>query len=41
MERTVFRTLPNGRALLVRPFHVSLEGLKSAIICRDEEDYDA
>ena len=41
MVRSVFRTLPNGRALLVQPFHVSLEGLESAIICRDEEDYDA
>lgn len=41
MERFVFRTLPNGRALSVQPFHVSLEGLESAIICRDEEDYDA
>ena len=40
MERSVFRTLPNGRVLLVQPFHVSLEGLESAIICRDEEDYD-
>lgn len=41
MERFVFRTLPNGRTLSVQPFHVSLEGLESAIICRDEEDYDA
>lgn len=25
---------------MVSPFHVSLEGLESATICRDEEDYD-
>ena len=40
MVRSVSRTLPNGRVLSVQPFHVSLEGLESAIICRDEEDYD-
>ena len=41
MVRAVFRTLPDGSVRSVRPFHVSLEGLKSAIICRDDEDYDA
>lgn len=41
MERAVLRTLPNGRVMSVQPFHVSLEGLESAIICRDQEDYDA
>lgn len=41
MVRAVFRTLPDGSVRSVQPFHVSLEGLKSAIICRDEEDYDA
>lgn len=35
-----FRTLPDGRTTYVRPFHISLEGLESALICRDEEDYD-
>lgn len=33
--------MPDGRIVSVQPFHVSLEGLKSAIICREEEDYDA
>ena len=41
MVRAVFRTLPDGSVRSVQPFHVSLEGLKSAIICRDDEDYDA
>lgn len=41
MDRTVFRKMPDGRVVSVQPFHVSLEGLKSAIICREEEDYDA
>lgn len=36
----VSRTLPDGRRTMVFPFHVSLEGLESATICRDEEDYD-
>ena len=37
----VQRILPSGRPAWVRPFHISLEGLESATICRDEEDYDA
>lgn len=36
----VTRTLPNGTIAKVRPFHISMEGLESATICRDEEDYD-
>lgn len=36
----VQRVLPSGRQALVRPFHLSLEGLKSSTVCRDEEDYD-
>ena len=41
MERTVVRRLPDGSVRRVQPFHVSLEGLEKAIICRDREDYDA
>lgn len=37
----VQRALKNGRVAWVRPFHVCMEGLESATICRDEEDYDA
>lgn len=36
----VQRRLPSGRHAWVSPFHVSLEGLESATICRDDEDYD-
>lgn len=34
------RELPDGRIARVMPFHISLEGLESELICRDEEDYD-
>lgn len=40
MMRAIVREMPDGSARRVYPFHVSLEGLKKAIICRDEEDYD-
>lgn len=36
----VRRSLPDGRICRVSPFHISLEGLESSTICRDEEDYD-
>jgi len=36
----VLRTLPDGRTTYVYPYHVSLEGLECALICRDDEDYD-
>ena len=39
--RSVVREMPDGSFCSVYPFHLSLEGLESAIICRDEEDYDA
>ena len=41
MRRVVQRMLPNGSIMYVYPFHVSLEGLESCILCRDDEDYDA
>lgn len=34
------RALPSGRLMQVYPFHISMEGLEKAILCRDEEDYD-
>ena len=40
MMRAIVREMPDGSARRVYPFHVSLEGLKKAIICRDEEDYE-
>ena len=36
----VKRTLSDGRSYIVQPYHVSLEGLESATICREDEDYD-
>lgn len=32
--------LPSGEFMNVQPFHVSMKGLETAIICRDNEDYD-
>lgn len=40
MKRVVPRVLPNGDHRIVYPFHVSLKGLDSLILCRDNEDYD-
>ena len=40
-ERVVTRTLPEGISAQFFPFHISLEGLESNLLCRDEEDYDA
>lgn len=39
-NRVAIRTLPSGKVQTVHPFHISLEGLEKAIICRDDEDYD-
>ncbi len=35
------RRLPDGRECKVFPFHISLEGLETRILCRDDEDCDA
>jgi len=34
------RELPDGSIARVFPFHISLEGMESMLLCRDEEDYD-
>ena len=39
-QRTPIRQLPDGTSSKVFPFHISLEGLESNLLCRDEEDYD-
>ena len=39
-QRIVSRALPDGSTARVFPFHLSLEGLESNLLCRDEEDYD-
>ena len=41
MRRIVSRTLPDGTVRNVQPFHVSLEGMETAVLCRDDLDYDA
>ncbi|MCR5326108.1 MAG: hypothetical protein K6E37_05075 [Bacteroidales bacterium] len=41
MQRIVRRQLPDGSWRQVFPFHVSLEGLQTAVLCRDDVDYDA
>ena len=41
MKRTVLRVLPDGNTYYVQPFHVCLKGLERAILCRDDQDYDA
>lgn len=40
MNLYVLRTLPDGSNRMVRPFHISMEGRESFIICRDDDDYD-
>lgn len=39
-ERIAKRALPDGSVRRVYPFHISLEGMESVLICRDDEDYD-
>ena len=39
-QRIVNRTLPDGSTAKVYPFHLSLEGLESNLLCQDDEDYD-
>ena len=40
MLKAIVREMPDGSARRVYPFHISLEGLEKAIICRDDQDYD-
>ena len=39
-ERNPIRKLPDGTVSKVYPFHISMEGLETCILCRDDEDYD-
>lgn len=41
MKRSVIRVLPDGNSYSVQPFHICLKGLESAILCRDDQDYDS
>ena len=40
MQRVVVRKLPSGTVCNVYPFHVCLKGTESAVLCREDEDYD-
>jgi hypothetical protein len=39
-QRVVVRTMPGGKVQKMYPFHISLEGMESVLLCRDDEDYD-
>lgn len=39
-QRITTRKLPDGTVAKVYPFHISMEGMESVLLCRDEEDYD-
>ena len=39
-ERIVNRRLPDGSTSKVHPFHISMKGMESIVLCRDVEDYD-
>ena len=41
MRRVVTHELPDGSIRQLYPFHISMEGLETAILCRDDKDYDA
>ncbi len=41
MKRTVLREMPDGSVRYVQPYHVSMEGQETIVLCRDDEDYDA
>lgn len=41
MRRVVQRVLPDGTIGNAQPFHICLEGLEKAVLCRDDKDYDA
>lgn len=39
-ERITTRQLPDGFVSKVYPFHISLEGMESVVLCRTPDDYD-
>lgn len=40
MRRVVQKQLPDGTIMYCQPFHISMEGMETAVLCRDDEDYD-
>ena len=41
MRRVATRELPDGTVRQLHPFHISMEGLKTLVLCQDDADYDA
>lgn len=41
MRRVVIHELPDGSIRQLYPFHISMEGLETVVLCRDDKDYDA
>jgi len=41
MRRVVTHELPDGSIRQLYPFHISMEGLETSVLCRDDKDYDA
>ena len=41
MHRIAVRELPDGTVRKLHPFHISMEGLKTIVLFRDDADYDA
>lgn len=41
MRRTFPQELPDGTVRQLHPFHISMEGLETTVLCRDDADYDA
>lgn len=39
-QRIVTRPRADGHVIKMYPFHISLEGMESVLLCRDDEDYD-
>ncbi len=39
-QRVVARKMRDGSIGKLSPFHISLEGMESVLLCRDDEDYD-
>ena len=39
-ERNPIREFPNGNIGRAYPFHISLEGIETKVLCRDDGDYD-
>ena len=39
-QRIVTQTQADGTVIKLYPFHISLEGMESVLLCRDDDDYD-